>query len=319
MMHLSRLLGRDKGCGRKGNVASPRSSDPRARGLALQLKGLQWSLGIHGMIFLAAALVPTIVVPHDRMMVIDFTLAGFTESPAMAETSPGRVPMRALIPRTKDIAQERFARNDAKKGNSFPTVPAMETEPVGYPAQAVDGPAALPTEEQGNTTSSLRMSDEQEASSIAEALADAPPIEAASGIDGDTGVSGAAAHSEASKAMNLSEAASGIGGSADVTNAAAHSETSKAVYLKEQYLYIRERIVTRISYPSLARKMGWCGRVKIAFVVREDGGVDNVRVVESSGFTLLDTNTIDTVKKAAPFPGPPIRAEIRMAITYRLN
>jgi protein TonB len=101
--------------------------------------------------------------------------------------------------------------------------------------------------------------------------------------------------------------------------AATHAEAFKAAYLKEQYLYIRERIVTSISYPPLARKMGWCGRVKIIFVVCEDGGVDNARVVESSGFTLLDTNTIDTVKKAAPFPSPPVRAEIRMAITYRLD
>ena len=59
--------------------------------------------------------------------------------------------------------------------------------------------------------------------------------------------------------------------------------------------------------------------MKIAFFVCEDGGVNDVRVLESSGFGLLDTNAVETVKRVAPFPNPPVRAEIRMAITYRLD
>ena len=96
-------------------------------------------------------------------------------------------------------------------------------------------------------------------------------------------------------------------------------ETARAAYLKEHFVYIRDRITGSIAYPHLARKMGWCGQVKIAFVVCEDGGVNDVKVVESSGFGLLDRNAVDTVKNVAPFPTPPVRAEIRMAITYRLN
>jgi len=69
----------------------------------------------------------------------------------------------------------------------------------------------------------------------------------------------------------------------------------------------------------LARKKGWHGRVKIGFVIREDGGVIDVRVIDSCGFNMLDQNAVDTVKKVAPFPCPPVRAEIRMAINYRLN
>jgi protein TonB len=94
---------------------------------------------------------------------------------------------------------------------------------------------------------------------------------------------------------------------------------AKAAYLKEHFAYIRDRIIRSILYPPMARKMGWCGRVKIAFVVCEDGGVNDVRVVESSGFDLLDRNTVNTVKNVAPFPRPPAKAEIRMAITYRLD
>lgn len=96
-------------------------------------------------------------------------------------------------------------------------------------------------------------------------------------------------------------------------------ETLQALYLKEHFLYIRDRIIKAISYPAIARKMGWHGQVKIAFVVCEDGGVRNVRVVDSSGFSLLDRNAVDTVRHVAPFPRPPVLAEIRMSISYRLH
>jgi len=96
-------------------------------------------------------------------------------------------------------------------------------------------------------------------------------------------------------------------------------DESRVAYLKEHFAYIRDRITKSISYPPMARKMGWCGHVKIAFVVCEDGGVNNVRVVDSSGFSLLDRNAVDTVKNVAPFPRPPVRAEIRMVITYKFN
>jgi protein TonB len=99
----------------------------------------------------------------------------------------------------------------------------------------------------------------------------------------------------------------------------AEMEREKAIYLKEHFSYIRDRITKSITYPHMARKMGWCGQVKIAFVICEDGRVNEVNVVDSSGFSMLDRNAVDTVINVAPFPLPPVRAEIRMAITYRLN
>lgn len=97
------------------------------------------------------------------------------------------------------------------------------------------------------------------------------------------------------------------------------AEQSRAVYLQEHFVYIRDRINRSILYPETARRMGWCGQVKIAFVVCEDGGVNEIKILDGSGFGLLDRNAIETVKRLAPFPRPPVRAEIRMAVTYRLN
>jgi len=108
-------------------------------------------------------------------------------------------------------------------------------------------------------------------------------------------------------------------GSASSGDTGGTAEQARATYLKEHFAYIRDRITKSISYPYAARKRGWHGRVKIAFVICEDGGVIDVRVIDSCGFSVLDQSALDTVKNVAPFPRPPVRAEIRMAISYRLN
>lgn len=89
-------------------------------------------------------------------------------------------------------------------------------------------------------------------------------------------------------------------------------------YLKEHYTYIRDLITNRLVYPPLARKMNWGGKVILAFVITEEGAVHSIRVVESSGFRILDKNAMETVRGLAPFPKPPGRAEIVVPINFRI-
>ena len=97
------------------------------------------------------------------------------------------------------------------------------------------------------------------------------------------------------------------------------AEKARKKYLKEHFTYIRDAILNKLSYPHMARKMGWSGTVKISFCVCENGSVTDVKVVNSSGFGLLDNSAVDTIKKTAPFPKPPIMAEVVMPITYKLD
>jgi len=90
-------------------------------------------------------------------------------------------------------------------------------------------------------------------------------------------------------------------------------------YLKEHFTYIRDLIIQRLTYPQLARRMGWSGRVVLAFVVAEDGSVCSIHVKESSGYPVLDNSAIQTVKNVAPFPRPPVVAEIVMPVLFRLQ
>lgn len=94
---------------------------------------------------------------------------------------------------------------------------------------------------------------------------------------------------------------------------------AKARYLKEHFAGIRDAILQRLVYPVMARRMGWAGTVKMAFVVSEDGCVTDVRVVTSSGFEVLDRNAAETIRRCSPYPKPPITAEVIIPVTYRLD
>lgn len=94
---------------------------------------------------------------------------------------------------------------------------------------------------------------------------------------------------------------------------------AKERYLREHFLYIKARIIDRIVYPNLARRMGWHGNVLTSFVIHVDGTVSDIKILSSSGFTVLDENAIMTIREVSPFPRPPTIAKIIIPITYRLT
>ncbi|MBI4686862.1 MAG: energy transducer TonB [Nitrospirae bacterium] len=96
-------------------------------------------------------------------------------------------------------------------------------------------------------------------------------------------------------------------------------EKAKARYQKEHFAYIRDKIMNSLSYPLMAKKMGWSGKVTLSFIVCENGSVENIKIVESSSIGILDKNAVETIKKILPLPIPPVRAEIIIPVVYRLN
>ncbi len=94
---------------------------------------------------------------------------------------------------------------------------------------------------------------------------------------------------------------------------------ARTQYLKEHFAYIRDLIMKHLAYPQMARKMGWKGKVIVAFVIRENGTVENTRVLRSSGYEVLDHSTLKTIRDVQPFPKPPVKAELVIPIVYRLE
>lgn len=96
-------------------------------------------------------------------------------------------------------------------------------------------------------------------------------------------------------------------------------EQARTRYTREHYAYIKELIEKNLSYPPRARKMGWTGRVVVCFQVLKNGRVDKVRIKNSSGYEILDSNVVDTIHEVEPFPRPPEWVELSMPIIYRLD
>ena len=90
-------------------------------------------------------------------------------------------------------------------------------------------------------------------------------------------------------------------------------------YLNENFAYIRDRILKNVSYPDTARRKGWEGKVVLSFVIMANGSVKAFKIIQSSGFTVLDKSAIETVRDTAPFPRPPGEAQLVIPITYQLE
>lgn len=85
-------------------------------------------------------------------------------------------------------------------------------------------------------------------------------------------------------------------------------------YVNIHFGYPRERIQKHLSYPTTARKMGWSGKVWVGFTILKNGHVDDLEIKKNCGIKLLDNSAMETVRKACPFPEPPVLAKIVIPI-----
>lgn len=83
--------------------------------------------------------------------------------------------------------------------------------------------------------------------------------------------------------------------------------------------FVRNLIVKNLSFPSTARRMGLTGKIVVAFLLKEDGQVADIAVVESSGHAILDNKVVATIRRISPFPKPPATARIILPITFHLK
>ncbi|MFH2121874.1 MAG: energy transducer TonB [Pseudomonadota bacterium] len=91
-------------------------------------------------------------------------------------------------------------------------------------------------------------------------------------------------------------------------------------YRQANFIAIRESILGRLHYPLLARRRGWSGLVELAFTITPDGSIRDLRILTSSGFSLLDDEALSAIRQTAPFSPPPqFAAALTMPITFRLN
>ena len=98
------------------------------------------------------------------------------------------------------------------------------------------------------------------------------------------------------------------------------AEKIKEKFLLEKLLLISKIVQNNITYPYIARKMGWEGKVIISFVLTKDGKINFLVIEKSSGYDVLDKNAVETIKKVSRyFPLPPLDVKIKLPISYKLK
>lgn len=80
---------------------------------------------------------------------------------------------------------------------------------------------------------------------------------------------------------------------------------------------IRASIEKAKRYPAFAKERGQKGIVLVEFAINERGRPENIRVLKSSGYSLLDTAARETIIRAAPFPV--VKGSINVSIAFTIN
>lgn len=93
----------------------------------------------------------------------------------------------------------------------------------------------------------------------------------------------------------------------------ANERAKKADY----YVTLSRHLNRKKKYPRAAKKAREEGIVKVRFTVSRNGSVSNVSVKKSSGYELLDSETIALLQRAAPLPRMP-KSMTRDSVTITL-
>ena len=96
---------------------------------------------------------------------------------------------------------------------------------------------------------------------------------------------------------------------------------------REMTSYVRrvqEKILQSVEYPSVARKRGWEGTVKVGMLILDDGTLAFALVKESSGHDIFDKLAVDAARDLAPFGAFPDGIDLKelsitLPIVYSLG
>ena len=270
---------------------------------AVSIRSLFLSIIFHASIILVIISINNSPIQRSNPIVIDFTIedagnAVKDNAPGSASKSKHRSIVRAMNPEIKRQQSEiRKHRVEIKE---------LKMESVPLPTHNIEYVASTETQVPVVTDADETLRDINTKITI-QGGEDASRNEQRETVGGSfadgggTGVMG----------TGMKEVSGGRRGKADYGE--------KIRYLRANFTYIRDMIQKKVVYPTIARKMGWEGKVTVSFVIFSDGLTKHLRVMKSSSVEILDRSAMEAVKDASPFPKPPAEAQIIIPIVYKLN
>ena len=105
------------------------------------------------------------------------------------------------------------------------------------------------------------------------------------------------------------------------TKPAINEEMQKQVFIKTNFAIIRDMVLSNLSYPSIAKRMGWTGVAKVELQVDATGKLLHVKIVQSSGKKALDEAALRAAEqlKEKTLPKPQSLTTIILPISFDLR
>jgi len=106
---------------------------------------------------------------------------------------------------------------------------------------------------------------------------------------------------------------------------AIHPPIAPNVNIEKEFLdahlgAIRTLLIQNLKYPKNAQCLKMQGEVSVGFRLKSDGSVENIEVIQSSGFELLDEDAKALIKNTAPqFPKPTKSISLSIPLSYLLR
>jgi protein TonB len=87
----------------------------------------------------------------------------------------------------------------------------------------------------------------------------------------------------------------------------------------ENFQTITQKVLTRLGYPPLAAKLKIGGVNIIEFMFHPDGSITNLKVIDTSGYNILDEYSLELIQIAYKnYPKPETSTKLRFHVQYRL-
>jgi protein TonB len=99
------------------------------------------------------------------------------------------------------------------------------------------------------------------------------------------------------------------------------TSTSAEPYERTDFEIIRDKVLSRLIYPSTARRMGWNGVVQVALVIDINGRLVSATIHESSGRGMLDDVALEAALKLKgdQLPKPKSLSTVILPIAFKLR
>jgi|GEM_PF-970589 len=80
---------------------------------------------------------------------------------------------------------------------------------------------------------------------------------------------------------------------------------------------ITQRVLTRLGYPRLARKLRLSGTNIVEFIFYPDGSIKNLKITKSSGYSVFDKYTLNLIEIAyKDYPRPKTATKLKFNVRY---